>query len=124
MDRLTRVQPLNLLLKRQAATLVLMFLVFFVWQGLEMAVAVAYGAAIGIANTLLQRRHLILAAREAKADAAMNLRKAYRCVAERWIVTIAMFSVGFIVLEFSAPGVLAGFIATHLVLFLGNTNRA
>lgn len=89
-----------------------------------MAFAGAYGAAIGLANTLLQRRHLILAAREAKADAALNLRKAYRCVAERWFVTIVMFSVGFIVLKLSALAVLVGFVATQLVLFLGNTNRA
>jgi ATP synthase protein I len=124
MDRLTRVQPINLLLKRQVVGLVLTVIVFSLWQGFGMAIAGAYGAAIGIANTFLQRRHLVVAALEAKSDAAMNLRKAYRCVAERWILTIAMFSVGFIVLKLSALAVLVGFIVTQLVLFLGNMNRS
>jgi len=124
MDRLTRVQPINLLLKIQVVTLVLMGLGFFLWQGWEMALAAIFGVAIGLANTFLQRRHLIMAAREAKADAALNLRKAYRCVAERWLVTIVMFSVGFLVLKLSALAVLVGFIASQLVLFLGNMKRA
>ena len=124
MDRLTRVEPINLLLKIQVITLVVTGLVFYLWQGWNAAIAGAYGASIGVANMLLQRRHLILAAREAKADAALNLRKAFRCVAERWFVTIVMFSVGFLVLKLSALTVLVGFIATQLVLFLGNTNRA
>jgi len=89
-----------------------------------MALAAIFGVAIGLANTFLQRRHLIMAAREAKADAALNLRKAYRCVAERWLVTIVMFSVGFLVLKLSALAVLVGFIASQLVLFLGNMKRA
>jgi ATP synthase protein I len=124
MDRLTRVQPINLLLKIQVVTLVLLGLGFFLWQGFEMASSAIFGVAIGLANTLLQRRHLIMAAREAKADAALNLRKAYRCVAERWFVTIVMFSVGFLVLKLSALAVLVGFIASQLVLFLGNMKRA
>jgi ATP synthase protein I len=124
MDRLTRVQPINLLLKVQVVALVLTGLGFFLWQGEEAALGAVFGAAIGIANTMLQRRHLIMAARDARADAALNLRKAYRCVAERWFVTIVMFSVGFLVLKLSALAVLVGFIATQLVLFLGNMNRA
>lgn len=124
MDRLTRVQPINLLLKIQVVTLVLTGLGCYLWQGLEAALAAVFGAAIGVANTLLLRRHLIMAAREARADAALNLRKAFRCVVERWLMTIVLFSVGFLVLKLSALAVLVGFIATQLVLFLGNTNRA
>lgn len=124
MDRLIRVQPINLLLKIQVVTLVLIGLLFLLWQGPGAALAAVFGAAIGVANTLLQRRHLIMAAREAKADAALNLRKAYRCVLERWFITIVMFTVGFLVLKLSALPLLAAFIATQLVLFLGNMNRA
>lgn len=124
MDRLIRVQPINLLLKIQVVTLVLIGLLFLLWQGPGAALAAVFGAAIGVANTLLQRRHLIMAAHEAKADAALNLRKAYRCVLERWFITIVMFTVGFLVLKLSALPLLAAFIATQLVLFLGNMNRA
>lgn len=124
MDRLIRVQPINLLLKIQVVTLVLIGLLFLLWQGPGAALAAVFGAAIGVTNTLLQRRHLIMAAREAKADAALNLRKAYRCVLERWFITIVMFTVGFLVLKLSALPLLAAFIATQLVLFLGNMNRA
>lgn len=124
MDRLIRVQPINLLLKIQVVTLVLIGLLFLLWQGPGAALAAVFGAAIGVANTLLQRRHLIMAAHEAKADAALNLRKAYRCVLERWFITIVMFTVGFLVLKLLALPLLAAFIATQLVLFLGNMNRA
>jgi ATP synthase protein I len=124
MDRLARVQPIHLQLKRQVVMLVLSALGFLLWQGLGTALAAAYGGAIAVTNTLLQRRYLLQAAREAGASAGLNLRKAYRCVAERWFMTIVMFSVGFLVLKLSALAVLTGFIATQLVLFLGNTNRA
>jgi ATP synthase protein I len=124
MDRLARVQPINLLFKIQVVTLVALGFGAFLWQGLSVALATMFGVAIGVANTLLQRRHLIMAAREAKADAALNLRKAYRCVAERWCLTVVMFSVGFLVLKLPALGVLVGFIASQLVLFLGNMKRA
>ncbi len=124
MDRRIRVQPINHLLKVQVVMLVLITIFFFVWQGISGAIAGAFGSFMVIANTLLQKRHLIAAADGAKADASLNLRKAYRCVIERWVLTIVMFVAGFAVLKLSALPFLAGFILTQIALLFGNTNRA
>jgi len=106
----------------QVVVLVLIVLFFLWWQGESAAMASCFGASIAIANTLLQRWHLISAAKLAKSDAGKNLRKAYRCVAERWLLTIVMFVVGFAVLAFLPLPLLTGFIVTQLALIFGNTN--
>lgn len=124
MDRLTRVQPINHLAKMQVVMLVVTVLIILWWQGYSAAIACFYGGSIAIANTLLQRWHLIGSAKQAKSNAGMNLRKAYRCVAERWILTIVMFAVGFAVLNFSPLPLMTGFIETQLALLFGIKNRA
>lgn len=124
MDRRVRVQPINRLLKMQVVTLVLIVLILLLWQGVGVAIAGFYGGSIAVANTLLQRWHLIGAATQAKSDASMNLRKAYRCVAERWVLTIVMFVVGFAVLKLTPLALMAGFIVIQIVLLFENLNRA
>ena len=124
MDRLTRVQPINHLVKMQVVMLVVTVLIALWWQGHSAAIACFYGGFIAIANTLLQRWHLIGSAKQAKSNAGMNLRKAYRCVVERWVLTIVMFAVGFAVLNFSPLPLMTGFIVTQLALLFGIKNRA
>lgn len=124
MDRLTRVQPINHLLKVQVVALVLIVLIILWWQGASAATACFYGGSIAIANTLLQRWHLIGSAKQAKSDAGKNLRKAYSCVAQRWLLTIVMFTVGFAVLTFLPLSLMAGFIVTQLALLFGIKNQA
>jgi len=104
--------------------LVVTVLIALWWQGFNASIACFYGGSIALANTLLQRWHLIGSATQAKSDAGMNLRKAYRCVIERWLLTIVMFAVGFAVLRLSAGPVMAGFIVTQLALLFGYFNRA
>lgn len=125
MDRLTRVQPINHLIKMQVVVLVVIVLITLWWQGSSAAaIACFYGGSIAIANTLLQRWHLIGSAKQAKSNAGMNLRKAYRCVAERWILTIVMFAIGFAVLNLSPLPLMTGFIVTQFALLFGIKNRA
>ncbi|RKZ85856.1 MAG: ATP synthase subunit I [Gammaproteobacteria bacterium] len=124
MDRLTRVQPINHLIKMQVVMLVVIVLITLWWRGNSAAIACFYGGSIAIANTLLQRWHLISSAKQAKSNAGMNLRKAYRCVAERWILTIVMFAVGFAVLNLSPLPLMTGFIMTQFALLFGIKNRA
>ena len=124
MDRRIRVQPINHLLKMQVVVLVVTVFIILWWQGNSASIACFYGGGIAIANTLLQRWHLISSAKQAKSDAGMNLRKAYRCVAERWLLTVVMFAVGFAVLILSPLPLMTGFIVTQLTLLFGNLNRA
>ena len=123
MDRLVRAQPVNRVLCWQCVMLVLITLVGFVWQGLATAIAIFYGAIIAMTNTLLMKWHLHRAAYSARADAGKNLSKAYRCVAERWLVSIVLFAIGFGVVVLSPLPLLIGFVLTQLMLFLGYTNR-
>ncbi|PCJ32242.1 MAG: hypothetical protein COA90_03810 [Gammaproteobacteria bacterium] len=122
-DRRIRVQPINHLLKVQAGMLAITVFIIFCSLGSGALIACFYGGSITIANTLLQRWHLISAAKNAKSDAAMNLRKAYRCVLERWLLTVAMFAVGFAVFDFSALPLMTAFITTQFALLFGS-NRA
>lgn len=119
-----RLQPINYVLKIQAVLLVVTVICFFLLKGGSAAFSAGFGGAIVIANTMLQRWHLIQSAHSARADAGMNLRKAYRCVVERWVLTIAMFSIGFAVMHLAPLPLLIGFIATQCALFFGNTNQA
>lgn len=122
-DGLVRAEPINHLLKWQVITLVIASLIVLVWQGTGASIAYLYGGAIAVANTLLQKWHLHAAAKYAGADASMNLGRAYRCVAERWALTIVLFAIGFSVFT-SALALLAGFIVAQIVVLFGNYNRA
>ncbi|PHS71624.1 MAG: hypothetical protein COB23_01260 [Methylophaga sp.] len=124
MERLARVRPINYLIKVQVVILVLTVLIILWWQGNSAALASCYGGCIALANSLLQRWHLIGSAKHAKSNASMNLRKAYRCVAERWLLTVVMFAVGFTVLDFLPLPLMTGFIVTQLALLFGIKNRA
>ena len=124
MDGRIRVQPINQLIKRQVILLVITSLIVLLWQESRDAFSYFYGGSIAVANTLLQRMHLIGAATGAKSDASMNLRKAYRCVIERWVVTVVMFAVGFGVLHLSSLALMTGFIVIQAALLFGIKNRA
>ena len=123
-DRRLRLQPINNLLKRQIITLVVIVLTLLWWQGSNAAIAGFFGGSIAVANTLLQRWHLIGAVEQAKSDAGKNLRKAYSCVLQRWGLTIVMFTVGFAVLKFLPLPLMTGFIVTQLALLFGIKNQA
>jgi len=123
MEQLARLQPLNRVLKWQLLTLVVI-VVFTVWWGVETIIAAVFGALIAVINTLLMKWHIMRAARTARANAEKNLSSAYRCVAERWMVTIMMFATALGALELKGLPLLLGFALTQLMLFLGNSNRA
>lgn len=124
MNSLVRLQPVDAILKRQAGLLVVIFLAVFFWQGLAIAIAAIYGGLIAVSNTVLMRWHLLQAAKKAGADAGLNLRKAYSCVAQRWVLTFALFTIGFAVLALRPLPLLIGFIGLQLMLFFGHMNRA
>lgn len=124
MNSLVRLQPVDAILKRQAGLLVVIFLAVFFWQGLAIAIAAVYGGLIAVSNTVLMRWHLLQAAKTAGADAGLNLRKAYSCVAQRWVLTFALFTIGFAVLALRPLPLLIGFIGLQLMLFFGHMNRA
>lgn len=124
MNSLVRLQPVDAILKRQAGVLVVIFLAVFFWQGLAIAIAAVYGGLIAVSNTVLMRWHLMQAAKTAGADAGLNLRKAYSCVAQRWVLTFALFTIGFAVLALRPLPLLIGFIGLQLMLFFGHMNRA
>lgn len=124
MNSLVRLQPVDAILKRQAMALVVLFLVLFFWQGFAIAIAAFFGGLIAVSNTVLMRWYLVSASRSAGADAGLNLRKAYSCVAQRWLLTFALFTIGFAVLALKPLPLLIGFTGLQLMLFFGHMNRA
>lgn len=124
MERLARLRPLDSVLKWQLIALLLITVsTYWVWGEAAMHAA-AFGGLIAVANTLLMRWHILRAVKTAGADAGKNLSSAYRCVAERWAVTMMMFAAALGALELAALPLLLGFTLTQLMLFFGNTNRA
>ena len=122
-DGLVHIEPINHLLKWQIIVLALTVFIIFLWQGYLAAVAMLFGGSIAVINTCLQKWHLHAAVKYARADASKNLGRVYRCVAERWLMTVTMFVIGFSVLANSFI-LLAGFIAMQFVVLFGNLNRA
>ena len=124
MEQLTRLQPLKRVVWWQVAMWALVVL-FASWsRGFESAIAAGFGSIIAIINTLLMIWHILRAVETARADAERKLSRAYRCVAERWLNTIVMFTTGIILLEMNIVALMLGFIATQMMLFMGHTNRA
>ena len=124
MEQLARLQPLDRVLKWQLVMLVCVAIFAFWWWGVEVMNATAFGALVALANTLLMRWHIQRAVKSARADAGKNLSSAYRCVAERWVVTIMMFATALGALDLPGLPLLLGFALTQMMLFLGNSNRA
>jgi len=122
-EGLVQSDPINRLLKLQLTTLIVTVLIVFFLQGKLAGIAYLYGGSIAVANTFLQKWHLFVAAKYAGADAGKNLGRAYRCVAERWALTIVMFAIGYSVLT-PALMLIVGFIVVQIVVLFGNLKRA
>jgi ATP synthase protein I len=123
MESLTRARPIEHLIKVQTVVLGLTSVIIAVFLDLSNLAPYLFGGLIGLLNSVLQRWHLFAAAKYAKADPSKNLGRAYRCVAERWALTITMFAIGYLVFELNKM-VLIGFVATQVVVLIGNYNRA
>jgi ATP synthase protein I len=122
-EGLVKSEPINRLLKLQLTTLTVTVLVVFLLQGKWSGIAYLYGGSIALVGTLLQKWHLFAAAKYAGADAGKNLGRAYRCVAERWALTIVMFAIGFSMLT-PALMLIVGFIVVQVVVLFVNLKRA
>lgn len=124
MERTTRIQPINHIIKVQVVVLFTIVIFFLLWQGISSAIASGFGSLIVVGSTMLQKWHLLRAAKYARADATLNLREAYLCMAERWALTLVMLVIGFAVLKLPAMPLLSGFIIAQIALLFSNTNRA
>ncbi|WP_417549313.1 ATP synthase subunit I [Methylophaga sp.] len=124
MEQLTRVRPVNQLLKTQFIALFMIVACTYWLHGKDVAIAVCFGGMISVVNTLLLKWHLLRTVTKAGANPAKNLGGVYRCIAERWVFTLAMFVVGFAVFEFAALPLLLGFVAIQVVLLFGNMKQA
>lgn len=123
-EQLVRARPINQLLFRQSIGVVFIFLGLWIWQDWSTALAASFGALMSVANTMLMKWHLMKTAVRAGADPIGNMSGIYRCVAERWVLTLALFAIGFVVLKLAALPLLLGFIAMQFIVLFGNTRQA
>lgn len=124
MEQLTRVKPINQLLKTQFIALIGVVACVSWLHGKDVSLAVCFGGMISVANTVLLKWHLLRTALRAGADPEKNLGGIYKGIAQRWYLTIAMFVVGFAVLELRPIPLLLGFTAIQLTLFIGHLRQA
>jgi F0F1-type ATP synthase assembly protein I len=83
---------------------------FLLTMGWKAGMALIYGGVVVFANERLQRWQLRRAAHIAGNSPAKNLSYLYRCAAERFIATIALFAAGFGLMALPPLPLLSGYI--------------
>lgn len=91
-------------------------------QGLLAGLAAVFGGGITVINLLLTNWHMRRAEREARADAALNLRILLRCSFERIVASVTLFAVGMIALKLPPLWLVAGFVVALVGQYLAGTN--
>jgi F0F1-type ATP synthase assembly protein I len=89
---------------------------FWLAMGWQAAVALIYGGWIVIANGWLQRWQQQRAAQIAGNSPAKNLYYLYRCAAERFIATVALFAAGFGLMTLHPLPLLSGYIIAQMAM--------
>jgi ATP synthase protein I len=89
---------------------------FWLAQGWQAALALLFGGGIVVLNGRLQRRQQRRAAQVAGNSPAGNLRYLYRCAAERFIVTVALFAAGFGLMALPPLALLSGYIIAQAAM--------
>jgi len=92
-------------------------LTYLVWN-LDSAMAVLFGGAMVVINTVIQQWGHFRAVKTAGNDLQRNMRIIYRTAAERFIITLALFAVGIGVLRLEPKFLIAGFIVLQLAQVL------
>lgn len=89
------------------------------WPGL---MAALLGGLIIFINVLLQYWALRKAERQARANAAHNLRIMMRCALERFVVTLALFALAMGVWKLPPLALMAGFVAALVGQYVAGPN--
>jgi len=92
-------------------------LTYLVWN-LDSAMALLFGGAMVVINTVIQQWGHFRAVKTAGNDLQRNMRIIYRTAAERFIITLALFAVGIGVLRLEPKFLIAGFIVLQLAQVL------
>ncbi len=83
---------------------------FWLVMGWKAGIAFIYGGCVVYANGWLQRWQEQRAAQIAGNDPAKNLRYLYRCAAERFIATVALFAAGLGLMALPPLPLLVGYV--------------
>ena len=86
--------------------------------GMQALMATLLGGGITLINVLLLHWHHHRAVRQARADAGKNLRILFRCAMERIVASVALFSIGLIVLKLPPLALIGGFGAALAAQYL------
>jgi len=92
-------------------------LTFLVWD-LDSAMAVLFGGAMVVINSVIQQWGHFRAAKTAGNDLQRNMRIIYRTAGERFFITLSLFAVGIGVLRLEPKFLIAGFIVLQLAQVL------
>ncbi|OOZ39395.1 hypothetical protein BOW53_11810 [Solemya pervernicosa gill symbiont] len=107
----------------QALLVTTVSLLFLLIGGWKAAAIALYGGSITIINTLLQLWHTVRAFKTAGASPERNIMILYRCVIERYVVTIALFALAVGALKLDFLPLMIGFVVGLMALFFGGIKR-
>ena len=91
-------------------------------QGPLAGLAAVFGGGITVINLLLMKWHMRRAEREARADAAQNLRILYACAIQRLIATVMLFALGMGLWKLPPLYLMGGFILALTAQYLAGMN--
>ncbi|MDH5785256.1 MAG: ATP synthase subunit I [Chromatiales bacterium] len=89
---------------------------FWLTMGLKAGIACLFGGVVVVTIGWLERRQQQRAAHIAGNDPAKNLRYLYRCAAERFVATVALFAAGFGLMALPPLPLLGGYIIARVVV--------
>lgn len=117
---------INPLIMRKQLILIALFVALIAGLGLTLqgtlaGLAAVFGGGITVLNLLLTNWHLRRAERQARADAAQNLRILYACAIQRLLATIMLFALGMGLWKLPPLALLGGFIAALTAQYLAAT---
>ncbi len=89
---------------------------FWLAMGWKAGIALMYGGCVVFANGWLQRWQQQRAAQIAGNDPARNLRYLYRCAAERFVATVALFAAGLGLMALPPLPLLGGYVIAQVAV--------
>jgi ATP synthase protein I len=117
---LSNVFPVLGSLKVQASTVALVALAAGLIGNAGIALAIAYGGGVSLANTALLWWRWRKGVRDYHCDAGRHLRSFYRSALERFFIVVIVLAAGFYWIGDHPVAVLAGFLVGQMAWMLAN----
>jgi len=117
-------RTLHRLLLIQGAMVLIAVIIAYLMQGIEFSLALLYGGATSLAGTFIGAWRVRIATDEAVHSTTLGMAEFYKGAVMRFVLVIALLTLGMGVLKLPALAVLIGFIVAQIGNFFARPLRA